>query len=169
MIIAKCFLLIDFSRFSKIDKRLVPNLRCLKITLNNIHGPELLDQLFDHDVLFSLTNFKLLGLVTGPDVVRNLLSMLCHQCSYTLMVRWHVKTMISLSDTSAILLDTFRQLQGRIPIELELSLYHHGYCIKALTVPRIDRYLCVDSYSNKNIVCGYVEISIFFLRQMLFF
>jgi len=131
---------------------------------NNIHDDvKLLDQLFDHAVLFSLTKLILLGLVAGPDVVRNLLSMLCHQCSYTLMVRWHVETMISLSDTSVILLDTFRQLQGRIAIELELSLYHHGYCIKALTVPRIDRYLSVDSYSNKNIVCGYVEISIFFL------
>jgi hypothetical protein len=169
MIIAKCFLLIYFSRVSKIGKRLVSNLRCLKITLKNyVHGVEL-DQLFDHDVLFSLTNFTLLGLMTGPDVVRNLLSMLCHQCSYTLMVRWHVETMISLSDASVILLDTFRQLQGRIPIELELSLYHHGYCIKALTVPQIDRYLCVDNYLNKNIVYGYVEISIFFLRQMVFF
>ena len=130
---------------------------------------ELLDQLFDHDVLFSLTNFTLLGLVSGAEIVRNLVSMLCHQCTYTLMVRWHVKTMISLSDTSVILLNTLRQLQGRIPIELEISLYHDGYCIKASTIPIIDRYLCVNNYSNKNFVCGYVQISIcFFLRQILF-
>ncbi len=130
-----------------------------------IHGVEL-NQLFDHDVLFSLMNFTLLGLMAGPDVVRNLLSMLCHQCSYTLMVRWHVETMISLSSTSAILLDTLRQLQSRIPIELELSLYHHGYCIEASTVPRIGRSLYVGSDLNKNNVCGYVKISIFFLPPL---
>jgi hypothetical protein len=156
------FLLIYFSRVSSIDKRLVPNLRRLKITSKyNIDAVELLDGLFDRDVLFSLTNFTLLGMVTGPYVVHNLLSMLSHQCSYTLFVRWHVKTAISLSHTSVILLNTFRQLKGRIPIELELSLYDNSYSITALTVPRIDRSLCAYSYLDKNTVRGYVEISIF--------
>ena len=130
---------------------------------------EQLDQLFDYDVLFSLTKFILSGIVTGPNIVRKLLSMLSHQCSYTLMVRWNVETMISLSDTSVILSDTFRQLQSRIPIEVELSLYHHGYYIDIFTVPRTDRYLCVDTSSNKDIVCGYARISTFFsFGQMLF-
>ena len=117
MIIKISFLLIiNFSRISKINKNLVPNLRRLKITLDNyIDNVEPLDQLFDHNVLFSLTNFTLLGLVTGFKVVRNLLSMLCHYCSYKLMVTWHVETMIPLSDTNIILLDIFRQLQSRIP------------------------------------------------------
>jgi len=97
MSITKCFfLLIYFSRVFSIDKHLTPNLRRLKITSKyNIHTMELPARLFDRDVLFSLTNFTLVGMVTGPYVVRKLLSMLCHQCSYTLHVRWHVKTEIS--------------------------------------------------------------------------
>ncbi|CAF4300244.1 unnamed protein product [Rotaria sp. Silwood2] len=75
----------------RIDKRLVPNLRCLKITLKyDINAMELLDKLFDHDVLFSLTKFTLEGIVTGPNVVSKLLSMLCHQCSYTYIVQCQV-------------------------------------------------------------------------------
>ncbi|CAF4152120.1 unnamed protein product [Adineta steineri] len=77
------------NRVSNINKHLVPNLRRLKITLNNdIRDVESIDQLFDHDVLFSLTNFTLVGIVTGSRVVRNLLSVLSDQCSYTLMVHW---------------------------------------------------------------------------------
>jgi hypothetical protein len=151
------FLLIYFSRVFSIDKRLLPNLRRLKITSKyNTHTIELPDRLFDRDVLFSLTNFTLVGMVTGPYVVRKLLSMLCHQCSYVLNVRWHVKTAISLSDTSVVLLNTFRQLKGRVPIELELSLYDNSYSIRVLTVPTIDKSLCAYSYLNKNIVRAYV-------------
>ncbi|CAF0750078.1 unnamed protein product [Adineta steineri] len=90
------------NRVSNINKHLVPNLRRLKITLNNdIRDVESIDQLFDHDVLFSLTNFTLVGIVTGSRVVRNLLSVLSDQCSYTLMVHWRVRTMISYSDTNS--------------------------------------------------------------------
>ncbi|CAF4428107.1 unnamed protein product [Rotaria sp. Silwood2] len=124
------------NRVSRIDKRLVPNIRHLKITLKyNSHATELLDQLFDQNVLFSLMNFTLVGMVTGPDVVCNLLSMLSHQCSYTLIVRWIVKTTISLSNTSIILLNTLRQLKERIPIELELCLYENSYSINAFALP----------------------------------
>ncbi len=163
MIIKKSFLLIiNFSRISKINKNLVPNLRRLKITLGNyIDNVEPLDQLFDHNVLFSLTNFTLLGLVTGLKVVRNLLSMLCHHCSYKLMVIWNVETMISLSDTSIILLDTFRQLQSRIPIEIQLSLNNHGYSVSASTIPKIKRYLYTSEYLNENNVYAYVDLCLF--------
>ncbi|CAF4685277.1 unnamed protein product [Rotaria sp. Silwood2] len=137
----------------RIDKRLVPNLRCLKITLKyDINAMELLDQLFDHDVLFSLTKFTLEGMVTGPNVVSKLLSMLCHQCSYTYIVRWIVKNTISLSNTSSILLNTLQQLKGRIPIELELCLYNNGYSIETFTLPRKDKSLCAYKYLNKNFV-----------------
>ncbi|CAF1448085.1 unnamed protein product [Rotaria sordida] len=137
----------------RIDKRLVPNLRCLKITLkDDINAMELLDKLFDHDVLFSLTKFTLEGIVTGPNVVSKLLSMLCHQCSYTYIVNWFVKTTISLSNASSILLNALQQLKGRIPIELELFLYNDSYSIKAFTLPRKDKYLCAYTYLNKNIV-----------------
>jgi hypothetical protein len=151
------FLLIYFSRVSSIDKRLVPNLRRLKIRSKyNMNTMELPDGLFDRDVLFSLTHFTLVGMVTGPYIVRNLLSMLSHQCSYVLNVRWCVENAILLSHTSVILLDTFRQLKGPVPIELELSLYPNGYSIIALTIPIIDKYLSAFTYLNKNTVRAYV-------------
>ncbi|CAF4278475.1 unnamed protein product, partial [Rotaria sordida] len=103
-------------QISRIDKRLVPNLRRLKITLKyDTNAMDLLDQLFDHNVLFSLTKFTLEGMVTGPNVVS----------------KWIVKTTISLSNTSSILLNTLQQLKERIPIELELCLYNDSYSIKA--------------------------------------
>ncbi|CAF4590445.1 unnamed protein product, partial [Rotaria sp. Silwood2] len=141
-------------RVSRIDKRLVPNLRRLKITLNyNSYATELLDQLFYHDVLYSLTNFTLVGMVNGPYIVCKLLSMLCHQCSYRLAVRWIVKTTISFSNTSIILLNTLQQLKGRIPIELELCLYENSYSISVFTLPRIDKSLDAYSYLDKNTIC----------------
>ncbi|CAF0752192.1 unnamed protein product [Rotaria sordida] len=58
------------NQISRIDKRLVPNLRRLKITLKyDTNAMDLLDQLFDHNVLFSLTKFTLEGMVTGSNVV----------------------------------------------------------------------------------------------------
>jgi hypothetical protein len=57
---------------------------------------------------------------------------------------------ISLSDTSVILLDTFRQLKGRVPIVLELSLYGNSYSMRALKVPIIDKSLCAYSYLDQN-------------------
>ncbi|CAF0848431.1 unnamed protein product [Adineta steineri] len=141
------------NRVSNINKHLVPNLRRLKITLNNdIRDGESIDQLFDHDVLFSLTNFTLVGIVTGSKVVGNLLSMLSDQCSYTLMVNWRVRTMISYSETSIILLDTFRQLQSRIPIELKLSLYQQCYTIAVLTIPQAKKTLYDNEYLGENVV-----------------
>ncbi len=148
---------------SCIDKRLLPNLRRLKIMLKyNTRTNGLLNRLFDRDVLFSLINFTLVGMVTGPDVIRNLLSMLSQQCSYKLVVRWTVKTtMPPLSNRNVILLDTFRQLKGRAPIELELTLDNKGYFIEAFTVPRINKSLHASAYLNKNIVRAYVEIYLF--------
>ncbi|CAF0774666.1 unnamed protein product [Rotaria sordida] len=137
------------NQISRIDKRLVPNLRRLKITLKyDTNAMDLLDQLFDHNVLFSLTKFTLEGMVTGPNVVSKLLSMLCHQCSYTYIVRWIVKTTISLSNTSSILLNTLQQLKERIPIELELCLYNDSYSIKAFTLPRKDKSLYAYKQSH---------------------
>ena len=67
-----------------------------------------------------------------------------------------MKTAILLSDTSVILLDTFRQLKGRVPIELELALDTNGYSIRALTVPTIDKSLCAFTYLDKNTIRAYV-------------
>ena len=128
---------------------------------------ELHDRLFDSDVLFSLTKFTLVGLIIGPNVLRNLLSMLSQQCSYAFNVRWSIPTAISLSDTSAILLDMFRQLKGRVPIELELSLFTDRYSIEASTMPRMNKCLTAYAYVNKNIVRAYVYI-IYFSHGKLF-
>ncbi|CAF4046120.1 unnamed protein product, partial [Rotaria sp. Silwood1] len=145
----------DNNRISGIDKHLAPNLRCLKITSKyDTHSVAPLDRLFERDVWFSLTNFKLLGLVTGPHVIHNLLSMLSDQCLYVLIVKWYAWPSISLSDTSDILLNTFRQLKGRVPIELELSLNEDNYSIRALTIPRMDKCLSAYDYVNKNTVQG---------------
>jgi hypothetical protein len=156
------FFLIYFSRNLKISKDSVPNLRRLKIKWDNDIGDvEPLDQFFGHDVLFSLTNFTLLGSVNGPEVVHNLLSILCHQCSYILMVNWNVETIISLSDTSTILLDIFRQLQSRLPIELQLSVYQRGYSITVSTIPQVKRCLYTSEYLSKIHVYAYVDVSNF--------
>jgi hypothetical protein len=112
-------------------------------------------ELFEHDVLFSLTKFTLLAKIAGPCVLHNLLSMLSSQCLYSLDVKWFLGTVVSLPETSNILSDTFEQLKGPVPIELELSLEKNMYFIRAVTVPRMDRSLCVYSYLHKNTVHGY--------------
>ncbi|UJR14510.1 hypothetical protein I4U23_001506 [Adineta vaga] len=141
------------NRISNINRQLVSNLRRLKITLKHYNSSvDSVDQIFDRDVWFSLTKFTLLGPVAGPTSIRNLLSMLSSHCSYTLMVTWHVQNMISLSDTSTILLDTFRQLQSRIPIEVQLSLNDHNYCIVVLTIPQIKSILYDNEFTSKNTV-----------------
>lgn len=156
--------LIYFSGSSSINKRLAPNLRRLKITCNRYLVPlAALDQLFEQDVLFSLTKFILLASISGPHVVQNLISMLSNQCLYSLRVSWSVRTTVSLSNASSILLDTFRQLEGRVPIELELSLNKSSYRITALTVPRINETLTVCRYLDKNTVLGYEYSTSFFL------
>jgi hypothetical protein len=90
----------------------------------------------------------------------DLLSMLSSQCLYSFDVEWSVRTVLSLSETSKILSDTSQQLKGSVPIELKLSLNEFNsistmYSIRAETLPKMDRYLCIYSYLHKNIVHGY--------------
>jgi len=157
---------IHFSRVTPINKRLAPNLRRLNINwianvvtvepIENVITVKSIEKLFEHDVLFSLTNFTLLAKIAGPYVLQNLLSMLSSQCLYSLDVNWFVGTVVSLPETSAILSDTFQQFKGPVPIELELSLEENMYSIRAVTVPRMDRSLCVYSYLHKNTMHGYI-------------
>jgi hypothetical protein len=118
-------------------------------------NPESINELFERDVIFSLMNFTLWAEVDGPHVLHSLQSMLSSQCLYSFDVKWFVKTVLSLSETSKILFDTFQQLEGPGPIELELSLRETMYSIRALTVPRMTKCLCVYSYLQKNTVHGY--------------
>ncbi|CAF4993496.1 unnamed protein product [Rotaria sp. Silwood1] len=115
---------------------------------------ESINELFERDVLFSLMNFSLLADVAGLHVLHNLQFMLSSQCLYSFDIRWSVKTVVSISETSKILFDTFQQLKGPVPIELELSLLKDMYDIRALTVPRMDKWLYVYTYLHKNIVHG---------------
>jgi len=149
-------LLIYFSRAIPINKRLAPNLRRLNIDWNgNVVTLESINQLFEHDVLFSLTNFTFSANIDGPYIVYNLLSMLSSQCLYSFDVNWSVRTIVSLPEASKILCDTFQQIKGSVPVELELYLEENMYYIRAVTVPRMDNYFCVYSYLRKNIVHGY--------------
>jgi len=112
------------------------------------------NKLFERDVLFSLTNFTLWASMTGLHVLHNLLSMLSSQCLYSLDVNWCVSSIGPLPETSNILFNTFQQLKGPVPIELELFLESNVCFIRAVTVPRMDKSLCVYSYQYKNTMDG---------------
>ncbi|CAF4967810.1 unnamed protein product, partial [Rotaria sp. Silwood1] len=145
----------DYNRITPINKRLAPNLYCLTIKwFTSIMNPESINELFERDLLFSLMNFRLLAQVAGLHVLHNLQFMLSSQCLYSFDITWSVKTVVSISETSKILFDTFQQLKGPVPIELELSLLKDMYDIRALTVPRMDKRLYVYTYLHKNIVHG---------------
>src|ERR1700722_19576622 len=123
-----------FSQAPTIDRRLVPNLRRLKITWQDrVVTLQALNQLFHRDVFFSLTHFSLIGRVANVHVIQQLLSTLSAQCSYSLDVMWYVETALARSDVSTILLDTFRRLKGRKTMELELTLYSNCYGMSAFT------------------------------------
>ncbi|CAF0937658.1 unnamed protein product [Rotaria sordida] len=145
----------DYNRITPINKRLAPNLSCLTIKwFTSTMNPESINELFERDVLFSLMNFRLLARVAGLHVLHNLQFMLSSQCLYSFDIRWSVKTIVSISETSKILFDTFQQVKGPVPIELDLSLEEDMYFIRALTVPRMDKWLCVYSYLYENTVHG---------------
>ncbi|CAF2456258.1 unnamed protein product [Rotaria sp. Silwood2] len=149
----------DHNRVTPINKHLAPNLCQLKIKwFDSMMNPASVNELFERDVLFSLMKFNLLAWVAGPHVLHNLQSMLSRQCLHSFDVIWSVGTVVSLSETSKILFDTFQQLKGPAPIELDLSLEENMYSIRALTVPRMDKRLCVYSYLH-NTVHGRTPLS----------
>ncbi|CAF2372365.1 unnamed protein product [Rotaria sp. Silwood2] len=81
--------------------------------------------------------------------------MLASQCLYSFDVDWSVTTVVSLRQTSKILSETFQQLKSPIPIELQLRLEEDMYSIRAVTIPRMDKYLSVYCYLRQNTVHGY--------------
>ncbi|CAF4350606.1 unnamed protein product, partial [Rotaria socialis] len=138
-----------------INKRLAPNLRRLKIKwFNSIIQLKSINKLFERDVLFSLTNFRLYAKIAGPRVLHNLVSMLSNQCLYSFDVKWFVRIGMSVPNTDKILSDTCQNLKGSVSIELELSLKENVYSIRAATIPRMDKSLRVYSYLDKNTVYG---------------
>jgi hypothetical protein len=111
-----------------------------------------INELFEVDVLFSLTKFTLWGDVDGPNVLQDLRSKLSSQCLYSFNVEWHVKNVVSLLENDKIFFNIFHQLKGSIPIKLQMYLLVFNYFIRASTIPILDTDLCVSSYLNKNIV-----------------
>ncbi len=116
-------------------------------------------EFFERDVLFSLMKFTLFATIDSPHFLRYLLPMFSSQCLYSFGVTWFVKTTVSLSETSKILLDTFQELKGSAPIELELSItdmsgIENMYFMTAITIPNMKKYLDVDSYLDKKTVSG---------------
>ena len=164
IIVENRFFVIYFSRIIPINKRLAPNLRRLKIKwFNSIIKLKSMNKLFEHDVLFSLTHFTLLGKITGCHFLLNLVSMLSNQCLYSFDVKWLVRIPMSVPNTDEILSDTCQNLKGSVPIELELSLKEDMYSIRATTIPRMNKSLCVYSYLDKNPMHGYKQTVFFFL------
>lgn len=146
---------IYFSRYSPINKRLAPNLRRLKLNwVEKVVNMKSIEMLFECDVLLSLTNFTLLGQISDLDVLQNVLPKLSSECLYRFDVTWYVTDDVSLSDTSDILSNTFEQLKGPVPVELELTVKMDTYSIRAMTLPRMDVFFCVDLYLRENIVHG---------------
>ena len=45
-------------------------------------------------------------------------------------------------------------MKGPIPIELELCVKRDMYSIRAMTLPRMGVFFCVDLYLRENIVHG---------------
>ncbi|CAF4328177.1 unnamed protein product [Rotaria sp. Silwood2] len=142
----------DNNRVTPINRRLAPNLCRLNISWNEcIVTVKSINQLFERDVLFSLIKFTLSAKMAGPHVLHNLLPMFSSQCLISFDVWWCVTTVVSLSEVSNILSDTFQQLKGSVSIELELSLEENMYSIRAVTAPRRDKYLCVYSYLHNTV------------------
>jgi hypothetical protein len=113
-----------------------------------------INELFELDVLFSLTKFSLSAEVDGSYVLQDLRSMLSSQCLYSFDVTWHAKHVVSLSETNKIFFNTFHQLKGSVPIKLKIYLVLDKYFIRASTIPLQDTDLCVSSYLDKDTVHG---------------
>jgi hypothetical protein len=104
--------------------------------------------------------FKLWAEIDNPHFLRNLLSILSSQCSYSFDVFWYVKSTVPLPEISKILSDTCEQLKGLMSMELEISVADlnnicHTCCMSAVTIPRMNKCLFVDSYLDKKMVIGY--------------
>ncbi|CAF3435762.1 unnamed protein product [Rotaria socialis] len=129
------------------NNRVASNLRYLNIKWNEcIMNVKSINELFECDVLFSLTNFILAAQVNSPYVLHNLLSILSCQYLYSFYVNWFVKTVIIPLEPNKILSNMFEALKGPVPIELKLCFRENMYYIIAVTLPRMEKSMCVRSY-----------------------
>jgi hypothetical protein len=119
-----------------VTQRMVQHLSHLSIkwtrTVLTVKG---ITQVFDTEVLSSLSRFSLTGRMASTNDLRQLLSILSAQCSTSFDIRIYEAISLVRSDVSRVLLETFRQLKSRTPIELTLELCSDNYMIQAVTLP----------------------------------
>ena len=155
--------MIFFTHFRRasliISKHLAPNLRHLFIYWDDIVTLKSLIEFFERDLLISLTKFKLHAQIDSPDFLHHLPLILSSQCSYSFDVIWFVKNTVPLPEISQILSDTCEQLKGRMSMDLEISVMNQHDIfdttrMRAVTIPRISKYLYLDAYFDKRMVIG---------------
>ena len=129
---------------------MVPNLCRLKIFWSGWNdGLELPTQLFTPDVFFQLTHFSLIAKSLNNIVVQELLSMLSSKCCYSLDLHEYRRTTpmdLEQSTVSNIMLNTFRTLKSRKPMEILFDTCRNGYNLWAYTLPRKCRELNLRGY-----------------------
>ncbi|CAF4658981.1 unnamed protein product, partial [Rotaria sp. Silwood2] len=134
-------------QITPINKYLAPNLHRLNIKWSNSFiNLETINELFTCDVLYSLTNFTLLANIVDSVVIRNLLLLLSNSCLYLFDVKWTERIKVSAPNTNEILSIIFQNMRGSAPVELELSMKTNVYYVRAVTIPRMDKSLCLDCY-----------------------
>ena len=127
-----------------INRRMVPHLSHLSINWKNtVVTIEDLTLLFDTEVLSSLSHFSLTGKMATTNDLRQLLSILSTQCSTSFDIRIYERISLVRSDASRVLLETFRQVESRTPIELTSELRSDSYRIQAVTLPHRTLQLCI--------------------------
>ena len=132
-----------FSDDLPINRRMVPHLSHLSIKWERTTVTmKDLTLLFDNEVLSSLSHFSLTGAMTTTNDLRQLLSILSTQCSTSFDIRIYERISLVRSDVSRVLLETFRQVESRTPMELTLELRSDSYMIQAVTLPHRTLQLC---------------------------
>ena len=116
-------------------------------------------EFFERDLINALTKFKLNAHIDSPHFLHHLPLILSSQCSYSFIVDWYVKNTVPLPEINQILSDTCEQLKGLMSMELEISVISldnsHTCHMRAVTIPRMNKYLYIDSYFDKRTVIGY--------------
>ena len=140
-----------FSDDCPINRCMVPHLSHLSInwktTTMTIKD---LTRLFDIEVLSSLSHFSLTGEMANVNDLQQLLSILSAQCSTSFELRIYKGIALVRSDVSRVLLETFRQVKSRTPIELTLELCSDSHMIQVVTLPHKRLHLYIEQNFNSN-------------------
>lgn len=152
-------LFIDFRQASLIGKRLAPNLRHLFIYWDGLVTLKSLTEFFERDLLISLTKFEIHAAIDNPDFLHHLLLILSSQCLYSFDVTWLVKSTVPLAASNQILLDTCELFKQWNSTKFEIQVINvdhisHTTRIRAVTKPKLNKFLFIDSYFNQKMIIG---------------